>query len=138
MAAFQPRFEKPSPHNSTLLSWQKRHFSSRKWKYCTERSINSETVTCGPVSAFIQLTAHKSVRKPSAKVPFLIVFDHLKKERAVGSFLPLSVNELAGADMRRRHKTFALLLESLPTALSREEFPLTKECAIYRNSIPFS
>jgi hypothetical protein len=62
----------------------------------------------------------------------------MKKKVAVGSFLPLSVNELSVADMRRRHKAFALLLERLPAALSREEFPFTKECAIYRNSIPFS
>jgi hypothetical protein len=84
--------------------------------------------------------AHESVRKPSAElgVPFWIVFGHMKKELAVWSFLPLSVNELSGADMRRRYKACALLLESLPAALSREEFPFTKECAIYRNSIPFS
>lgn len=66
-------------------------FHRESGRFCTERSIISETVICGAASAFIQLAAHKSVRKPSAKleVPFWIVFDHLKKERVAGSFLPL-------------------------------------------------
>jgi hypothetical protein len=94
----------------------------------------------GAVSAFFQLAVHKSVRKSSAElgVSFWIVFEHMKKERAVGSILPLSVNELSGADMRRRQKAFALLLECLPATLFLEEFPFTKGSAIYRNSLPFS
>jgi hypothetical protein len=95
---------------------------------------------CGTVSAFIQLAPHKSVRKQSAElgVPFWIMFDHMKKELAVGSFRPLSVNGLSDSDKRRRDKACALLLERLPAALPREEFPFAKECAIYRNSVPIS
>ena len=116
------------------------NFRRESGRFCTERSINSKTITCNAVSALIQLAVHKSVRKPSAElgIPFWIVFDHMKKELAVWSFLPLSVNELSGADMRRGQKAFALLLERLPAAVSREEFPFTQECVIYHNSIPFS
>jgi len=79
-------------------------FRWERGRFATEGSVNSETIMRGAVSAFIQMAAHRSVRKPTAElgVPFWIVFDHMKKEPAVWSFLPLSVKRTQRC---RREKT---------------------------------
>ena len=60
---------------------------------------------------------------------------HIEKDLEMKPFRPIILNELSGADMRRRHEAGAFLMERFPTGLPLGKFLFPDECFINRSSL---
>jgi len=96
-------------------------------------------LTSSVVTAFIERSPRKSVRKQSAElgVLHLTMFDH-KRDLVMKSFWPVFVIELGDTDTRLWHKACALLLEWFLVTLSHGKVLLSDECAVYCSSLPWN
>ena len=58
------------------------------------------------------------------------MFGHMEKDLEMKQYRPIILNEIIGADMRRRHEAVAFLIEGYPAALPRGKFLFSDECVI--------
>jgi hypothetical protein len=59
---------------------------------------------------------------------------HMEKDLEMKQFRPIILNELSGANMRRRHEAVTFLMERLQAALPHGKFLFSDECVITRIS----
>jgi hypothetical protein len=134
MTAFQQRFGKPSQRRTTLLSWEKREFWCRNAKRSHRNGRPmSWTVRC--IAVIFLLKTHQTnlygnyQRNLEYRVrPCLTTYLLMKSGR------PIYENELSDADIRR-YEACAMLLEWIPTALSRGKFLCSDEWVVYLSSL---
>lgn len=146
LAVFWPRFEKPSSHTLTLLSWQKRHFSSRKWKilhgvFYQFRNGNFLRYFC------FRSTGCTHIRAQTISGTLGTVLERVWPHE-VGSFLPLSVKQTQLCKHEKRSKCIRFVVGTLTDSLISRGISLYKgmcnlpqihtvfiEHAVYLNSV---
>ena len=134
---FRQRFNKQPPSKPTVLNWERKMFKQGIIKDCP-RSGRRRTrdARSQEIVASVERFPLKSLRKRSAEmnIPRASLHRHLKLDKKMHAYRPMSVNELTDEDMDRRRDACNILLQTFPDLPSRGKVFFSDECAVYRSS----